>query len=357
MSDGYGKSTGGFGISRDEIVSLLVRTALDEGVTDERHISYILATAQHETRNFDAPEEDYGRKQARTLGYDGGENFYGRGYVHLTHIKNYEKFDRLLGMDGKLVRDPSLAMAPDVAAKVIVLGMRDGLFTGKRLSDYINQDADFFNARRVVNGVSENSPWSVAAAHSCAEYAGQWMERVPGIIERIRSERTLPPPLEGLDHPALNRPNGVFGMGPLSVQVLQQPDHPLHNGFTAIQRDVAAWETRIGKTRDGHTENLELSLLRHATLNGIQPEWVMPSIANEHVRAGQNVFIGQGDPSAHPRRYVYMDTQTAINTPATESLRQIDTALSQVPATQAVDRSVAVITTQDDPNQRMAPRL
>lgn len=327
MSDGYGRSSGGFGLSRDENVELLVRTALDAGVNDPRQIAYILATAQHETRDFDAPEEDYGRRQARDLGYAGGENFYGRGYVHLTHDSNYAKFDRLLGMDGKLLSDPSLAASPEIAAQVIVLGMRDGLFTGRKLSDYIGRDTDFFNARRIVNGVSERQPWSIPAAHSCVDHAEQWLDRVPGIIEKIRSERTLPPTFEGEENPAL-RPRAVFGTGRLSVEDLQDPDHPLHAGYSAIRRDVGAWEARIGKSRDGHTENLELSLLRDATVHRISPEWVMPSIANEHVRAGQNVFVGQGDPGAHPRRYVHLDTQTAIATPASESLQRIELALA-----------------------------
>ncbi|NJC01284.1 hypothetical protein GGR63_001171 [Xanthomonas sp. 3272] len=46
---------------------LIVKTALENGVTDPKQISYMLATAQHETRNFQAPEEDFGRSQARKL--------------------------------------------------------------------------------------------------------------------------------------------------------------------------------------------------------------------------------------------------------------------------------------------------
>ncbi|WP_372156585.1 XVIPCD domain-containing protein [Xanthomonas campestris pv. fici] len=189
MSDGRGRSTEGFGVDRESSVRLIVKTALENGVTDPKQISYMLATAQHETRNFQAPEEDFGRSQARKLGYSGGEEFYGRGYVHLTHDYNYANFDKLLGLNGEMVRNPDMAKQPEIAAKVLVVGMRDGLFTGKPLDRYIDNDShDVYNARRVVNGVTPSKPWSVKAAKECEEYAGNWERRVPDLIESVKRD-------------------------------------------------------------------------------------------------------------------------------------------------------------------------
>ncbi|MBV6862682.1 peptidoglycan-binding protein [Xanthomonas euvesicatoria] len=189
MSDGRGRSTEGFGVDRESSVRLIVKTALENGVTDPKQISYMLATAQHETRNFQAPEEDFGRSQARKLGYSGGEEFYGRGYVHLTHDYNYAKFDKLLGLNGEMVRNPDMAKEPEIAAKVLVVGMRDGLFTGKPLERYIDNDShDVYNARRVVNGVTPSKPWSVKAAKECEEYASNWERRVPDLIESVKRD-------------------------------------------------------------------------------------------------------------------------------------------------------------------------
>lgn len=189
MSDGRGRSTEGFGVDRESSVRLIVKTALENGVTDPKQISYMLATAQHETRNFQAPEEDFGRSQARKLGYSGGEEFYGRGYVHLTHDYNYAKFDKLLGLNGEMVRNPDMAKEPENAAKVLVIGMRDGLFTGKPLDRYIDNDNhDVYNARRVVNGVTPSKPWSVKAAKQCEEYADNWERRVPDLIESVKRD-------------------------------------------------------------------------------------------------------------------------------------------------------------------------
>lgn len=187
MSNGHGRSTEGFGISREESVRLIVRTSLENGVTNPRLIAYILATAQHETRNFTAPEEDFGRAQARKLGYRGGEEYFGRGYVHLTHRDNYEAMDQRLGLQGALVRDPALATDPAIAARILVIGMRDGLFTGRRLDVYINErSTDFHNARRTVNGVVASKPWSVRAAQECERFAREWERDLPELIEEAR---------------------------------------------------------------------------------------------------------------------------------------------------------------------------
>lgn len=189
MSDGRGRSTEGFGVDRESSVRLIVKTALENGVTDPKQISYMLATAQHETRNFQAPEEDFGRSQARKLGYSGGEEFYGRGYVHLTHDYNYAKFDKLLGLNGEMVRNPDLAKDPEIAAKVLVVGMRDGLFTGKPLDRYIDSDShDVYNARRVVNGVTPSKPWSIEAAKDCQKHAESWERKVPDLIESVKRD-------------------------------------------------------------------------------------------------------------------------------------------------------------------------
>ena len=187
MSNGYGRSTDGFGISRQQSVELIVKTALENGVNDPRQIAYMLATAQHETRNFTAPDEDFGRNQAAKLGYRGGTNYFGRGYVHLTHDENYEKFDKLLGLNGELVKNPQLAKDPEIAAKILVLGMRDGLFTGRALDRYIDHDShDLYNARRTVNGIRLNLAWSVKAAKLTQGYAEVWEISVPDLIEKVQ---------------------------------------------------------------------------------------------------------------------------------------------------------------------------
>lgn len=120
--------------------------------------AYVLATALWETASTmkpveeayyledDVPDIDAWRK-ANLRYYP----WHGRGYAQLTWEKNYKRASTETGFD--LTEDPLLAMMPDIAAQVIVVGMLEGWFTGKKLSDYITlQRSDFVNARRIVNG-------------------------------------------------------------------------------------------------------------------------------------------------------------------------------------------------------------
>ncbi|MCM2476490.1 hypothetical protein HGO38_23885 [Rhizobium sp. CG5] len=140
---------------------------------DLRLLAYILATAHHETartllpvretlaatdalaiRRLDTAfaagrlpqvKQPYWRCDAE------GKSWLGRGFVQLTHRRNYQRLGELLGVD--LVSDPDRAMQLDVAADVLVAGMLAGAFTGRRLGEFFDADhADWTSARRVVNG-------------------------------------------------------------------------------------------------------------------------------------------------------------------------------------------------------------
>ncbi len=71
--------------------------------------------------------------------------------MQITGKDNYLKFSKLLGID--LIGNPDLALEVKTAADIAVIGMRDGIFTGKRLSDYFGSGTDWVNARRIINGV------------------------------------------------------------------------------------------------------------------------------------------------------------------------------------------------------------
>lgn len=87
-----------------------------------------------------------------------GKSWLGRGYPQLTHKTNYEKASKIVGVD--LVANPERMLEPEIAAEVMVVSMRDGGFTGKKLRDFIDlsDDSDaidrreYLKARAVVNG-------------------------------------------------------------------------------------------------------------------------------------------------------------------------------------------------------------
>jgi putative chitinase len=127
------------------------------GYHDGRHLAYCLATAYHEVDKTMQPIEEYGKGKTRPYGKPHpitGLTYYGRGLVQLTWIENYEKAGRLIGFD--LVNHPKLALQLDFAVKILIEGMIHGLFTGKKLSHYFNDNVtDPINARRIINSLDK----------------------------------------------------------------------------------------------------------------------------------------------------------------------------------------------------------
>jgi len=117
--------------------------------------AYVLATAYWETaRTMKPVREAYWLSEGWRKNNLRYYPWYGRGYVQLTWKENYERAGRKLNLD--LTTDPDCVMEPEVSARILVVGMLQGWFTGKRLSQYINNDTvDYVNARRIVNGTDK----------------------------------------------------------------------------------------------------------------------------------------------------------------------------------------------------------
>jgi hypothetical protein len=80
--------------------------------------------------------------------------YVGMGYVQLTWDYNYKKASNKLGVD--FLKNPKLLLEPIYAKQILVIGMIEGWFTGKKLSDYITlSKSDFKEARRIVNGTDK----------------------------------------------------------------------------------------------------------------------------------------------------------------------------------------------------------
>jgi hypothetical protein len=132
----------------------------------DREMAYCLATAWHETAFTMRPVIEYGGESyLKSKPY---YPWYGRGYVQLTWEENYQKQDAKLGLKGALMKTPDLALDPVIATRILLLGMADGDFTGKRLGDYFTADlTDWYNARRIVNGTDKASAIAAYAEKFC----------------------------------------------------------------------------------------------------------------------------------------------------------------------------------------------
>ena len=140
-------------------------------------IAYILATVWHETGATMQPvRETFAKTDADAIAaldkaYASGKlkvskpywktGYFGRGYVQLTHDYNYKKMGEWLKID--LLKNPSLALDPKISAQIAYEGMLKGMFTAKKLSDYLDgvdgidaeDEKQFASARRIINGTDK----------------------------------------------------------------------------------------------------------------------------------------------------------------------------------------------------------
>ncbi|RQR49646.1 glycoside hydrolase family 19 protein [Burkholderia sp. Bp9126] len=148
------------------------------------YIAYMLATARLETKKYhkdlkkfiyfepttEGGEKSYfnkydpvladtekHRQRAKDNGnteQGDGYTYRGRGYVQVTWKNNYQAIGQQIGVD--LASEPDRMLEPEIAAWATVYGMERGIFTGKKLSDYVNDERqDYVNARRIINGLDQ----------------------------------------------------------------------------------------------------------------------------------------------------------------------------------------------------------
>lgn len=137
-------------------VPALLQRCNEYGVTHPDEIAYIMGTVSHECafapiREIRANKARDARMWAIQERY-WPSGYFGRGYVQITWRENYLKLGRLLNLP--LVESPDLALIPENAAAICVVGMQMGLFTNRKLKDFHTPAGyDFHGARRIVNGL------------------------------------------------------------------------------------------------------------------------------------------------------------------------------------------------------------
>lgn len=147
--------------------------------------AYGLATAFHETNATMEPvREAYWLSEAWRKANLYYWPYYGRGYVQLTWMANYQRADDDLKLGGKLMGNLDLAMQPDIAARIMIAGMAEGWFAkdsqgphslSRHLPTEQGTVAQFLESRRIINGLDKTAKIAGEARDfQAALTAGKW---------------------------------------------------------------------------------------------------------------------------------------------------------------------------------------
>jgi predicted chitinase len=138
--------------TKNGTIAAIIQACKAQGIGLKTQVAYVLATTQWETaQTFKPVKEAYWKSEDWRQQNFKYYPYYGRGFVQLTWENNYNKYADILGAD--LVSEPDKAMDPNIALFVLTHGFKNGVFTGHKLAEYVNEhNADFASARRCING-------------------------------------------------------------------------------------------------------------------------------------------------------------------------------------------------------------
>lgn len=141
-----------------DTINAVINECDKQSVTMSEQIAYIFATGYHEAYNPKKPGTRFTPiREAGGEAYLTTKKYYpyvGMGLSQLTWDYNYRKESKRLGID--LMGKPELILEPKLAANSHVYCLMNGIYTGKKIPDYINpKKVDYINARRCVNGLDK----------------------------------------------------------------------------------------------------------------------------------------------------------------------------------------------------------
>lgn len=195
------KNSGVFSTRLSEKQVSSIEIILDEGARRKlplKHLAYVLATPYHEVGSSmqpisenlnyssagrirdtwptrfksNAAAQPYVKNPQKLanfvyggrLGNDGandGWTYRGRGFPQTTGKENYERSGKIVGVN--LVANPDRMLDPKIAAVTMIESMMRGLYTGKKLSDFITESAaDYRGARAIINADVKRNGTKVA---------------------------------------------------------------------------------------------------------------------------------------------------------------------------------------------------
>jgi len=158
--------------TKEGTIAAIRAESVKQGLTLLTQQAYVIATVRWETAGtFKPVREAYWKSESWRKANLRYYPYYGRGYVQVTWKTNYQKYAEVLGID--LVNNPDLALDSYNSLLILVHGFRTGAFTGKKITNYINENKiDYVNARRCINALDK--------AHEIAAIAREYERSIDG---------------------------------------------------------------------------------------------------------------------------------------------------------------------------------
>lgn len=175
-------------------------------------------------------------------GPEDGWNYRGRGHVQITGKGMYDKAGKKIGVD--LVNNPELSLVPTNSAKILIWGMIEGWFTGKKLSDFFRASGSLpTSARAIVNPDKNGAMISVifvkflqALKLAKTTVEGDFSEKAP--------EVPLPPPIGALPPLEVEKEPVIVPSVPTPLPI---PPAPVEKTSTIFEKLKALLEGLFGK--------------------------------------------------------------------------------------------------------------
>jgi uncharacterized protein (TIGR02594 family) len=230
-------------------------TAMDRaGITDKTERAALLGQAEHETDHFRTLKE-YGEGKASNI--KGGNQYYGRGYLQITHKENYDKIGKMIGKD--LVSHPELLNDPDTAADASIAywksrvkpitkdfgdvaqstkGINPGELKAKYADRYANRKATVDKYLRNADDFAYGATTTASAIPSNPETAGKQTANNAMNAAGIKSAAGPQTSTAGVGQSALEAARAHLGQGESKAGRSKDDLNPWLNQYAGNKSDI-----------------------------------------------------------------------------------------------------------------------